>query len=99
MRHPPRHKEPDRCKADGGSINRVLNRTASAFPAACDGVGEGIIKKTAFLTVEDSLQLAAGFFNNRARGRDPALCGFCKCSHMFYRIRTGYGIKFRDNRR
>jgi hypothetical protein len=66
MRNPPRHKEPDRCKTDGGAINRVLNRTASAFPAACAGVCERIITKTAFLTVEESLQLAAGFFKNHA---------------------------------
>jgi hypothetical protein len=66
MRHPQRHKEPDRCKADGGSINRVLNRTASAFPAAIGGGSERIIKKTGFLTVEESLQLAAGLFNNNA---------------------------------
>jgi hypothetical protein len=30
---------------------------------------------TAFLTVEDSLQLAAGIFKNGASGRDPALRG------------------------
>lgn len=33
---------------------------ASAIPAACGGVSERIIKKTVFLTVEGSLQLAAG---------------------------------------
>jgi hypothetical protein len=32
----------------------------SAFPAPCGGVSERILKKTAFFTVEDSLQLAAG---------------------------------------
>jgi hypothetical protein len=36
-------------------FNRVLNREC-----------ERIKKQTAFLTVEDSLQLAAGFFNNCA---------------------------------
>jgi hypothetical protein len=41
----------------GAGVNRAK---ASAFPAACGGVSERIIKKTAFLTVEDSLQLAAG---------------------------------------
>jgi hypothetical protein len=39
-----------------------LNCTASAFPVACCGVSERIKKLIGFLTVEDPLQLAAGFF-------------------------------------
>jgi len=37
-----------------------LNCTASAFPAACCGECERIKKMIEYLTVEDSLQLAAG---------------------------------------
>jgi hypothetical protein len=39
-----------------------LNCTASAIPVACCGVSERIKKLIEFLTVEDSLQLAAGVF-------------------------------------
>jgi hypothetical protein len=44
-----------------------LNRKSERILSRLGGVSERILKKTGFLTVEDSLQLAAGIFNTWRR--------------------------------
>jgi hypothetical protein len=69
-----------------------LNRESAAYPAACGGVSERILKKTAFLTVEDSLQLAAGIFNPVAKAR--VSLPISECNNKKSRRRSQPAVRF-----
>jgi hypothetical protein len=67
-----------------------LNRESERIPTACGGVSERILKKTAFLKVEDALQLAAGIFNsnsNLCQSSAISLIVNLQFSSIFFRAR------------